>query len=51
MKEEKVFLEGENIKIVTKLPKNEIEDNNLKKLLDKTTNLEEVVKEINHENK
>ena len=36
-----------DIKIVTKLPKGYIEDNNLKILLDDTVDLEEVINAIN----
>lgn len=47
MEEKEIEVNGEKIKIVTKLPKGYIEDNNLKILLDDTVKLDEVVKEIN----
>lgn len=46
MKETEVTLNGEKIKVITKLPKEEIEDNNIKKYLDNTVDLEEIIKEI-----
>lgn len=46
MEEKEVILNGEKIKIVTKLSKEEIEDNNAKIYLDDTVDLKEVVKEI-----
>lgn len=46
MKEEEITLEGKKIKIITKLPKEMIEDNNLKIELDDTIDLKELQKEI-----
>ena len=46
MKEEEIILDGKKIKIITKLPKNMIEDNKLKIELDNTIELEAVQKEI-----
>lgn len=46
MEEKEVVLNDEKIKVVTKLSKDEIEDNNVKIFLDDTIDLEEVVKEI-----
>ena len=51
MKEEEIILEGKKIKIITKLPKEMIEDNNLKIELDDTIDLEEVQKEIKENEK
>ena len=51
MKEEEITLEGKKIKIITKLPKEMIEDNNLKIELDDTIDLEEVQKEIKEDEK
>ena len=50
MEEKEVTIEGKKKKIITKLPKEEIEDNTLESYLDDTINLEEVVKEITKEN-
>ena len=46
MKEEEITLDGKKIKIITKLPKEMIEDNNLKIELDNTIDLKELQKEI-----
>lgn len=46
MEEKEVMLNEDKIKVVTKLSKEEIEDNNVKIFLDDTIDLEEVVKEI-----
>lgn len=43
MEEMEIEVNKKNIKIVTKLPKGYIEDNNLKILLDDTLDLEEVI--------
>ena len=51
MKEEEITLEGKKIKIITKLPKEMIEDNNLEVELDDTIDLEEVQKEIKENEK
>ena len=48
MEEKEIEVNGEKIKIVTKLAKEYIEDNNLKVFLDDTIDLEEVVSEINN---
>lgn len=47
MEEKEIKVNGKKIKIVTKLPKEYVEDNNLKVFLDDTVDLEEVVSEIN----
>ena len=47
MEEKEIVLDGKNIKITTKLPKEEKEDNNLKSFLDSTIDLTKVVEEIN----
>ena len=46
MKEEEITLEGKKIKIITKLPKEMIEDNNIKIELDDTIDIKELQKEI-----
>ena len=51
MKEEEIKLEGKKIKIITKLPKEMIEDNNLEIELDNTIDLEEVQKKIKENDK
>ena len=47
MVDKEVIVDGKKIKIVIDLPREYIEDNNLKVFLDDTVNLEEVVSEIN----
>lgn len=47
MEEKEIEVNGENVKIVTKLSKEYVEDNNLKILLDDTIDLEDVICEIN----
>lgn len=47
MEEKEIEVNGEKVKIVTKLPKEYIEDNNLKVFLDDTIDLGEVVGKIN----
>ena len=51
MKEEEITLKGKKIKIITKLPKEMIEDNNLKIELDNTIDLKELPKEIKENEK
>ena len=51
MKEEEITLDGKKIKIITKLPKEMIEDNNLEISLDNTIDLEELSKEIKENEK
>ena len=51
MKEEEITLDDKKIKIITKLPKEMIEDNNLEVELDDTIDLEEVQKEIKENEK
>lgn len=46
MEEKEIEVNGKKIKIVTKLPREYIEDNNLKIFLDDTVDLGEVVSEI-----
>ena len=48
MEEKEIDVNDKKIKIVTKLPKEYIEDNNLKVFLDNTIDLEEVVSKINN---
>lgn len=45
MKEVEIELDGKKIKVVTKLPEKEIEDNNIKRLLDDTIDLTKVLEE------
>ena len=47
MEEKEMELNGEKVKVVTKLSKEYTEDNSLKIFLDETVDLEEVVCEIN----
>lgn len=47
MEEKEIEVNGENVKIVTKLSKEYVDDNNLKILLDDTIDLEDVICEIN----
>lgn len=47
MEEKEIEVDNEKIKIVTKLSKEYIEDNNLKVFLDDTVDLEEIVSEVN----
>ena len=51
MKEEEITLNGKKIKIITKLPKEMIEDNNLKIELDDTIDIKELQKEIKENEK
>ena len=48
MEEKEIEVDGKKIKVVIKLPKEYIEDNSLKILLDDTVDLGEVVSEINN---
>jgi len=50
MEEKEIVVNGKKIKVITKLPKEYIEDNNLKVFLDDTVNLEEVVNKITSNN-
>ncbi len=45
MKETEIKLDGKKIKVITKLPEKEIEDNNIKRLLDDTIDLTEELEE------
>lgn len=47
MEDKEIEVNSKKIKIVTKLPKEYVEDNNLKILLDDTIDLEKVVSEVN----
>lgn len=47
MEEKEVMLDGKKIKVITKLPKEEIETNNNGSLFDDTIDLNEVIKVIN----
>ncbi|MBQ8193275.1 MAG: hypothetical protein IJZ46_04325 [Bacilli bacterium] len=51
MKEKEIEIDGEKVKIVTKLPKECIEDNNLKIYLDDTIDLTEIIKEVKENDK
>lgn len=51
MKEEEITLDGKKIKIITKLPKEMIEDNNLEIFLDDTIDLEDLSKDIKENEK
>ncbi len=48
MKEKEVTLNNQKIKIITNLPKEQIEDNNTKILLDNTIKLEKIREETNN---
>ncbi|MGN1312289.1 MAG: hypothetical protein ACI4U4_04710 [Bacilli bacterium] len=41
-----ITVDGKKIKVVTKIPKEEIEDNSMKLFLDDTVELDDLVKEI-----
>lgn len=49
MEEKEIEVNGRNVKIVTKLPREYIEDNNLKILLDDTIDLEKTIDEIKND--
>ena len=51
MKEKEIEINGEKIKIALKLPKEEIEDNNIKIYLDDTIDLTTTIKEVKEETK
>lgn len=51
MKEKGIEINGEKIKIALKLPKEEIEDNNIKIYLDDTIDLTKTIKEVKEETK
>lgn len=46
MKETEITIDGKTVKVVTKIPKEEIEDNSMKLFLDDTVELDDLVKEI-----
>lgn len=46
MEEKEITLDGKKIKVITKLPKEQIEDNNIKLFLEDTIELDEVIKVI-----
>lgn len=46
MKEEEITLDGKKVKVITKLPESEIEENNLNRCLDETIDLTKIIKEI-----
>lgn len=50
MEEKEIEIDGEKIKIVTKLNPNVLDDNSARKDLDNTTDLELVVKEVSSKN-
>lgn len=47
MEEKEIMIDGKEIKVATKIPKGEIEDNSMKLLLDDTVELKDIIKEIN----
>ena len=49
VKEKEIEINGEKIKIALKLPKEEIEDNNIKIYLDDTIDLTKTIKEVKEE--
>ena len=49
MEEKEIEVNGKKVKIITRLPKEYIEDNNLKIFLDDTIDLGEVVSEIQND--
>ena len=49
MEEKEIMVNGKKVKIAVKLPKEYIEDNSLKVLLDDTTNLTEILAEIKND--
>lgn len=49
MKGKEITIDGKIVKVVTKIPKEEIEDNSMKLLLDDTIELDDLVKEINND--
>lgn len=51
MKEKEIEINSEKIKIALKLPKEEIEDNNIKIYLDDTIDLTKTIKEVKEETK
>ena len=51
MKEKEIEIDGEKVKIVAKLPKEYIEDNNLRTYLDNTIDLTETIKELKENDK
>ena len=51
MMKEEIILDGKKIKIITKLPKEMIEDNNTEIDLDDTIDLKELVEEIEENDK
>ncbi len=51
MKEEEIKLDDKVVKIITKLPKENLEDNRLVSYLDDTIDMEKIVKEIKEDDK
>lgn len=49
MEEKEIEVNGEKINIITRLPKEYVEDNSLKVFLDDTINLGEVISEIKND--
>lgn len=47
MEEKEIMLDGKEVKVTTKIPKEEIEDNSMKLLLNDTVELNDIIKEIN----
>lgn len=50
MEEKEIEVNGERIKVAIKLPKEVVEDNNIKMFLDDTIELTKVVEEVKEEN-
>lgn len=46
MEEVEIMIDGKKVKVASKLSKEEIDDNNIKVLLDDTVELSKVIKEI-----
>ena len=46
MEEKEIMIDGKKVKVATKIPKEEIEDNNMKLLLNDTIELNEIIKEL-----
>ena len=49
MEEKKIMVNGKKVKIITKLPKEYIEDNSLRILLDDTKDLTKAIREIKND--
>ena len=49
MTEEEIMLDNKKIKIITKMPKEEIDNNILQRTLDETIDLKEVVEDVKND--